>query len=106
MTPIQKISWLIHSCHYKDKFHLEKRDIYWIVMILANIKHTLRASWSDPIFHNNFIEIKITYHTIHLFKVHGSRNSLVVQWLKPHDFIAHGVGSVPGQGTKILQTVR
>ena len=30
-------------------------------------------------------------------------NSLEVQWLGLHTFTAEGVGSIPGQGTKILQ---
>ena len=34
------------------------------------------------------------------------RNSLAVQWLGLHTFAAEGAGSVPGQGTKILQAVR
>ena len=29
--------------------------------------------------------------------------SLVVQWLGPHSSTAGGPGSIPGQGTKILQ---
>ena len=33
-------------------------------------------------------------------------NSLVVQWLGLHAFTAMGPGSVPGWGTKILQTAR
>ena len=31
------------------------------------------------------------------------RNSLVVQWLGLHVFTAKGMGSIPGQGTKIPQ---
>ena len=33
-------------------------------------------------------------------------NSLAVQWLGLSAFTAEGLGSVPGQGTKILQAVR
>ena len=32
-------------------------------------------------------------------------NSLVVRWLGLHTFTAEGVGSIPGQGTKILQVM-
>ena len=31
-------------------------------------------------------------------------NSLVAQWLELGTFTAEGEGSIPGQGTKILQT--
>ena len=34
------------------------------------------------------------------------RNSLVVQWLGLHAFTAEGEGSIPGQGTKILQAMQ
>ena len=30
-------------------------------------------------------------------------NSLVVQWLRLHALMAEGLGSIPGQGTKIPQ---
>ena len=33
------------------------------------------------------------------------RNSLAVQWLGLHAFTAEGAGSIPDQGTKILQDV-
>ena len=33
------------------------------------------------------------------------RNSLVVQWLALCTFTAEGLGSIPGQGTKILQAM-
>ena len=33
-------------------------------------------------------------------------NSLVVQWLQFSSFTVIGLGSIPGQGTKILQIVR
>ena len=36
-----------------------------------------------------------------LKKEWNSGNSLVVQWLRLHAFIAEGVGSIPGWGTKI-----
>ena len=32
-------------------------------------------------------------------------NSLVVQWLGLHIFTASGLGSIPGQGTKIPQAI-
>ena len=35
-----------------------------------------------------------------------SGNFLAVQWLGMHAFTAEGTGSVPGQGTKILQAVQ
>ena len=38
-----------------------------------------------------------------IFKFADPENSLVVQWLGLHAFTAKGVGSVPGQGTKIPQ---
>ena len=38
-----------------------------------------------------------------VFKNTILRNSLVVQWLGPHIFTAEDLGSIPGQGTKILQ---
>ena len=37
------------------------------------------------------------------FKKRMSGNSLAVQWLGLGTFTAEGLGSVPGQGTKILQ---
>ena len=37
------------------------------------------------------------------FKLEFQGNSLVVQWLGLFTFAAKGPGSVPGQGTKILQ---
>ena len=36
----------------------------------------------------------------------ASGNFLAVQWLGIHAFTAEGTGSVPGQGTKILQAVQ
>ena len=36
----------------------------------------------------------------------ASGNFLAVQWLGMHAFTAEGTGSVPGQGTKILQAVQ
>ena len=33
-------------------------------------------------------------------------NSLVVQWLGLHTFTAEGPGSIPDQGTKILQAMQ
>ena len=38
-------------------------------------------------------------------KIPDLGNSLVVQWLGLHAFIAEGPGSIPGQGTKIPQAV-
>ena len=35
----------------------------------------------------------------------GIRNFLEVKWLALRTFSAQGVGSIPGQGTKILQAV-
>ena len=35
----------------------------------------------------------------------GIRNFLEVKWLGLCTFIAQGMGSIPGQGTKILQAV-
>ena len=40
---------------------------------------------------------------IPIFKFADPENSLAVQWLGLHAFTAKGVGSVPGQGTKIPQ---
>ena len=34
----------------------------------------------------------------------GNGNSLAVQWLGLHTFIAEGLGSIPSRGTKIPQT--
>ena len=36
-----------------------------------------------------------------LLRFKKMRNSLVAQWLGFHAFIAEGMGSIPGQGTKI-----
>ena len=41
----------------------------------------------------------------HISKRIHTETSLVVQWLKIHASTAGGVGSIPGQGTKIPQTV-
>ena len=39
-------------------------------------------------------------------KVYSPGNSLVVQWLGLHALTAEGLGSIPGQGTKILQAAQ
>ena len=39
----------------------------------------------------------------HMFKMKPPENSLVLQWLGFCTFIAEGIGSTPGQGTKIPQ---
>ena len=39
------------------------------------------------------------------FKKNSLGNSLAVQGLGLHTFTAEGLGSIPGQGTKILQAV-
>ena len=39
-------------------------------------------------------------------KTKASGNSLVVQWLGLCAFTAEGPGSIPGQGTKILQVAQ
>ena len=38
---------------------------------------------------------------LYLAEVLGLRTSLVVQWLRLHAATAEGIGSIPGQGTKI-----
>ena len=43
------------------------------------------------------------YHKFSGFKHTHFGNSLAVQWLGLHAFTAEGAGSIPGQGTKILQ---
>ena len=49
------------------------------------------------------ISYDITY-MWHLKNWYG--NSLAVQWLGPRAFTAEGLGSIPGQGTKIPQAVQ
>ena len=41
-----------------------------------------------------------------MFKKQTSGTSLVVQWLELHTSTAGGMGSIPGQGTKILQAAQ
>ena len=41
-----------------------------------------------------------------MFKKQTSGTSLVVQWLELHTSTAGGMGSIPGQGTKILQVAQ
>ena len=45
----------------------------------------------------------LTQATENLVSENGDGNSPVVQWSGLHAFTAKGAGSIPGQGTKILQ---
>ena len=47
--------------------------------------------------------LNITDHKKNANQNHNERNSLMVQWLGPSTLTAEGLGSIPGQRTKISQ---
>ena len=65
------------------------------VILLTNTKKRKRTGLY------NTCTFLMVYYSKKYLKNNYPGNSLAVQWLGPHTSTARGLGSIPGQGTKI-----
>ena len=119
------------GCGFNPMWHSQKRSYFYNLIYLSTLTFSminyllLETPMTTDITHNGTTNISKSYNLKYLSKVkpvaylvaQDSKiytftcqtfnwgNSLAFQWLGPNAFIAESTGSIPSQGTKILQAV-